>query len=75
VEAALELRGTDPGGVTLPSDRISFVHGEHDAQCPVEPVRSLAGRYQVTIVPGGHRLDDPLAVDGVRAAVRGFRER
>jgi len=76
VGEALGLTASDPGRAALPSDRITFVHGENDEQCPVELVRRLSGRYRVTIVPGGHRLDDPLAIEGVREALRSFtRER
>jgi len=66
IQRALGLDGESPDPI-LPRDRLSFIHGESDEQCPVDHLHALAASgYDVTIVPGGHRLDAPEAMFTVR---------
>ncbi len=69
---ALGIRGSDPQPI-FPADRLSFVHAEDDEQCPVAPLHTLKKWFTVEIVPGGHRLDHPVARDVVRSVMHDCR--
>ena len=58
----------------MPADRLSFVHAVADEQCPVEAVRKLDGRFRVNLVPGGHRLDHPVARETVWSCLHRLRQ-
>ena len=52
-----------PGSDTaFPPDGLELVHAVDDDQCPVGLARRLADRHEVTVVPGGHHLDDEQAI-------------
>ncbi len=68
IREALGLEGL---GSPLPKDKIVFIHGSEDSQCPVEELETLASNgYNVTIVPAGHLLDTPEARSAITAALQ-----
>jgi hypothetical protein len=73
IMAALGI-GEVEGGVRLPLERLTFVHGEQDEQMPVATARAVAERgYVVKVVPGGHRLDGKDAREAVEVEVERLR--
>ncbi len=60
----------EENGQLLPPDRVSFFHAEEDWQCPTADMPLLASLgYSVKKVPGGHRLDHPVARAAVVSAI------